>query len=220
MNHKRGGTALAAGGAEGAGEAAEAWQALACRRLDRASACRAPRPLWAYDFVFDRTADGRKLRLLTIVDEYTRECLAVDVARRLNSQDVLARRAGRIARLPRQSVKLPVRCVGVNWCGEMAEEKAISQSSEAKRRLRLQQLSLWINLASAPRSGGRSLRGILLIYCPYVDQDIPDAQASREHIIPLSLGGTDCLKNPLTLPLTRRLEVSWTEPSPTSSYLP
>ena len=49
--------------------------------------------VWAYDFVFDRTADGRKLRLLTIVDEYTRECLAVDVARRLNSQDVLARLA-------------------------------------------------------------------------------------------------------------------------------
>ena len=49
--------------------------------------------VWAYEFVFDRTADGRKLRLLTIVDEYTRECLAVDVARRLNSQDVLARLA-------------------------------------------------------------------------------------------------------------------------------
>ena len=47
--------------------------------------------VWAYDFVFDRTADGRKLRLLTIVDEYTRECLAVDVARRLNSQDVVGR---------------------------------------------------------------------------------------------------------------------------------
>ena len=33
-----------------------------------------------------------------------------------------------------------------------------------------------------------------MIYCPYVDQDIPDAQASREHIIPLSLGGTECLE--------------------------
>ena len=49
--------------------------------------------VWAYDFVFDRTADGRKLRLLTIVDEYTWECLAIDVARRLNSQDVLTRLA-------------------------------------------------------------------------------------------------------------------------------
>ena len=32
--------------------------------------------VWSYDFVFDRTADGRPLRLLPIVDEYTRECLS------------------------------------------------------------------------------------------------------------------------------------------------
>jgi putative transposase len=49
-----------------------------------------PNHVWAYDFVFDRTADGRKLRMLTVVDEYTRECLAIEVARRLGSQDVLA----------------------------------------------------------------------------------------------------------------------------------
>jgi putative transposase len=56
---------------------------------------RAERPnhVWSYDFVFDRTADGRPLRMLAIVDEYTRECLAIDVARRLNSRDVLARLA-------------------------------------------------------------------------------------------------------------------------------
>ena len=53
---------------------------------------RAERPnhVWSYDFVFDRTADGRPLRMLTLVDEYTRECLAIEVARRLNSQSVLA----------------------------------------------------------------------------------------------------------------------------------
>ena len=49
-----------------------------------------PNHVWAYDFVFDRTADGRKLRMLTVVDEYTRECLAIEVARRLTSQEVLA----------------------------------------------------------------------------------------------------------------------------------
>jgi transposase InsO family protein len=49
--------------------------------------------VWAYDFVEDATRDGRKLRLLTIVDEYTRECLAIDVARRLNSESVLERLA-------------------------------------------------------------------------------------------------------------------------------
>jgi len=45
--------------------------------------------VWAYDFVQDRTADGRRIRMLTIVDEFTRECLAIDVARGLRSDDVL-----------------------------------------------------------------------------------------------------------------------------------
>jgi putative transposase len=39
----------------------------------------------------DRTADGRVIRMLTIVDEFTRECLAIDVARKLTSEDVLER---------------------------------------------------------------------------------------------------------------------------------
>ncbi len=47
--------------------------------------------VWAYDFVHDRTHDGRPLRMLTLVDEYTRECLAIDVARRMTSEDVMER---------------------------------------------------------------------------------------------------------------------------------
>jgi transposase InsO family protein len=49
--------------------------------------------VWAYDFVQTRTHDGRPFRMLTLVDEYTRECLAIDVARRLRSDDVLERLA-------------------------------------------------------------------------------------------------------------------------------
>ena len=45
--------------------------------------------VWTYDFVYDRTHDGRAFRMLTVLDEYTRECLAIRVARRLNSNDVL-----------------------------------------------------------------------------------------------------------------------------------
>lgn len=45
--------------------------------------------VWAYDFVQDRTRDGKRLRMLTVIDEFTRECLAIKVARRLNSKDVL-----------------------------------------------------------------------------------------------------------------------------------
>ena len=42
-----------------------------------------------YDFVEDRTRDGRKFRMLNIVDECTRECLAIRVARKLGSADVI-----------------------------------------------------------------------------------------------------------------------------------
>jgi transposase InsO family protein len=50
-----------------------------------------PNHVWSYDFVQDRTHDGRAIRMLTIVDEYTRECFAIEVGRKLNSQDVLYR---------------------------------------------------------------------------------------------------------------------------------
>ena len=45
--------------------------------------------VWAYDFVADRTHDGRPLKMLTVLDEYSRECLAIVVARRLRADDVL-----------------------------------------------------------------------------------------------------------------------------------
>ena len=45
--------------------------------------------VWAYDFLSDRTHDGRPLKMLTVLDEYSRECLAIVVARRLQSDDVL-----------------------------------------------------------------------------------------------------------------------------------
>ena len=46
--------------------------------------------VWRYDFVFSRTHDGRPIRMLTMIDELTRECLAIDVSRRLTSEDVAA----------------------------------------------------------------------------------------------------------------------------------
>jgi hypothetical protein len=45
--------------------------------------------VWAYDFVEDRTRDGRKFRMLCVVDEFTREALAIRVARKLSSADVI-----------------------------------------------------------------------------------------------------------------------------------
>jgi transposase InsO family protein len=45
--------------------------------------------VWSYDFMAERTHDGRPLKILTVVDEYTRECLAIRVERRMRSIDVL-----------------------------------------------------------------------------------------------------------------------------------
>ncbi len=45
--------------------------------------------VWSYDFVIARTADGRAFKMLTILDEYTRECLAILVQRRITSEDVI-----------------------------------------------------------------------------------------------------------------------------------
>jgi len=49
-----------------------------------------PNHVWAYDFVADRTVEGRPLKMLTVIDEFSRQSLAITVARRLNSDDVLA----------------------------------------------------------------------------------------------------------------------------------
>ncbi len=42
--------------------------------------------VWAYDFVFDTTAEGGNIKCLTVIDEYTRECLAIDVAGSIRSK--------------------------------------------------------------------------------------------------------------------------------------
>ena len=67
------------------------------RRPRRRVATGRPRPLpatganqvWAYDFVFDACANGQQLKCLTIIDEFTRECLAIDVAGSLRSGRVI-----------------------------------------------------------------------------------------------------------------------------------
>lgn len=67
------------------------------RRPRRRIACSRPRPVpataentvWAYDFVFDACANGQQLKCLTVIDEYTRECLAIDVAGGIRSSRVI-----------------------------------------------------------------------------------------------------------------------------------
>jgi transposase InsO family protein len=46
--------------------------------------------MWSNDFMEDRTHNGVKYRILTAIDEYTRECLAIRVGRRMSHRDVIA----------------------------------------------------------------------------------------------------------------------------------
>jgi putative transposase len=67
------------------------------RRPRRRVATSRPRPLpafgpnhvWAYDFVFDASASGQQIKCLTVIDEFTRECLAIDVAGSIRSTRVI-----------------------------------------------------------------------------------------------------------------------------------
>jgi transposase InsO family protein len=74
------------------------------RRLGSSANSCARRParhkddVWAWDFLHDRTADGRPLKWLTLVDEYTRECLALEVGRGMTARAVAAVLAGVVAR--------------------------------------------------------------------------------------------------------------------------
>jgi len=49
-----------------------------------------PNHVWSYDFIHDQTADGRGLKLLPIVDKFTRECLTIEVERSLDAKDVVS----------------------------------------------------------------------------------------------------------------------------------
>ena len=87
--------------------------------------------VWTWDFIFDRTSDGRSLKWLSLVDEYTRECLALEARRGMTAEDIriilaevaagaAARRVGSVATTARSSWpkwcargwrgRVPVRC--------------------------------------------------------------------------------------------------------------
>jgi len=48
-----------------------------------------PNHVWSYDFVEDRTHNGKKYRMLNVIDEFTRECIAIRIGRQLKSTDVI-----------------------------------------------------------------------------------------------------------------------------------
>jgi putative transposase len=81
--------ALARGGAQSAAPAAQA--AASGEQRQQALRLRATRvnEVWSYDFVFDQTEDGQRLKWLPICDEFSRESVALEVERRMESADVI-----------------------------------------------------------------------------------------------------------------------------------
>lgn len=65
--------------------------------------------VWSYDFVFDQTEDGKRLKWLLICDEFSRELVALEVERRMEAKDVI-----RIldATRPSSSLPIPLRLLG------------------------------------------------------------------------------------------------------------
>ena len=78
---------LEAGGATGASaegeEPEDGAQGEVALRAER------PNQVWTYDFLEDRTEDGKKLRILTVLDEYTRECLSITVDTSITADKVI-----------------------------------------------------------------------------------------------------------------------------------
>src|SRR5215210_5132405 len=68
---------------------AHAVEMKSCAGVCVSSRALRPNHVWTYDFVFDRCANGQKLKILTVVDEYTRESLAVETATSIRSDKVL-----------------------------------------------------------------------------------------------------------------------------------
>ncbi len=50
-----------------------------------------PNQVWSYDFLYDRTEEGGQLKLLPVIDEFTRECHAIEVGRSITSREVICK---------------------------------------------------------------------------------------------------------------------------------
>ena len=89
-----GGADLAVGGVKGTSQAAQERTAVAERWVMRKAETGEEKPRWAYDFVRIRTRNGRAVRLLTVIDEYTGECLTIRAGRSIRAPDVIETLAG------------------------------------------------------------------------------------------------------------------------------
>ncbi len=85
--------------------------------------------VWSWDFVFDRTQDGRALKLMVVMDEYTRRCLVIHVARRIRSKEALEVFADLMLQhgTPEQSAPITVRRWRLKTCAAGYKESVRRQ---------------------------------------------------------------------------------------------
>jgi putative transposase len=102
-----------------------------------------PNEVWSYDFLFDQTADGRPLKILPIVDEFTRECLAMLVGRSLSAVDVI----GALAKAGRQR-GMPEHLRSDNGPEFIAQEVRKWLAQEGTQTLYIEPGSPWENAYS------------------------------------------------------------------------
>ena len=122
---------------------------------DRLSAAR-PDEVWALDFQFDQTADGRILKLLNVVDEFTREALAIRCERRIDADATVALLEGLVAQ--RGGAPVHIRCDNGpeltanalrDWCRFCARARANRQGRAARPARRPRARSCGVEFKSA-----------------------------------------------------------------------
>ena len=98
------------------------------------------RQVWAYDFVFDACANGQQIKCLTVIDEFTRECLAIDVAGSIRSAvssrccaaDQRARRTNATCARTTARSSSPGRCC--SGCGQREHRNGADRSRASRGR--------------------------------------------------------------------------------------
>jgi transposase InsO family protein len=95
--------------------------------------------VWSYDFVMDQSADGRRLKMLAVVEEYTRECLSTVVERSITAEDVVKTLAALFARRGEPEF--------------IRSDNAVPSSSPRPSS------GGWMSLESRPFTSSRALRG-------------------------------------------------------------
>ena len=176
--------------------------------------------VWSYDFVEAQTHDGRKLRLMTLIDEFTRECLAIRVARRINSFGVLETMADVMLMrgVPEHvrsdnGAEMTAKVVR-NWLMQVIEERNESEGEfataehfeEEERNFERPMIEMIVTRPFRDAAFATSVKSAYDNTCAMTGIQIINgggrAEVQAAHIRPVSDGGSDSVRNGLALSST------------------